>query len=423
MSKAYSSSLLTSLLLLAAVAGTWAHDVVFPEEEEVDHCQLRDGRAGRCVDIRSCPVVLEDIHSSRPVDCRFNRFSPVVCCPLSTENVSTRIEDTMSPPALNFDCGVNVYNTVVLDRWNSGPIQILRPEEPNQEPDHSKAPHLTGRPGIPKEALDKADESLRAMASLGEGIFATVGGIAANKSAWPWMALIGEYVGDEKINWFCGGVLINEQWVLSALHCFLRKHPEVVRLGEHDYNDDWDGADHEDFGVSQTVVYPGYTHPQAYHDLALLKLDAKVALKTFIKPVCLPWEQRNFAGLTGEKVTLAGWGDTLFGGYPSSVLQEVNVTVFPSSACDEKYSSLVVYKDSWPEGIRDETICAGDPEGGKDACRGDSGGPIVRLSHKGRYTLAGIVSKGHGCGHKDYPGLYVNINQLSYLKWIKETAF
>lgn len=61
----------------------------------------------------------------------------------------------------------------------------------------------------------------------------------------------------------------------------------MVRLGEHNYNDDGDGARHEDFGVAETVLYPNYKSPEAYHDLALLRLVSKVVMKVRSLYVCL----------------------------------------------------------------------------------------------------------------------------------------
>lgn len=52
-----------------------------------------------------------------------------------------------------------------------------------------------------------------------------------------------------------------------------------MRLGEHDYTKDNDGASPKDFGVLDVVYYPDYSPPEAYHDLALLRLNSEVKLQ------------------------------------------------------------------------------------------------------------------------------------------------
>ena len=66
---------------------------------------------------------------------------------------------------------------------------------------------------------------------------------------------------------------------------------------------------------------------------------------------------------------------------------------------------------------RDKEFCAGYLRGGKDACRGDSGGPAVKIE-RNRATLVGVVSWGFGCARPYLPGVYAEVTY--YIDWIKE---
>ncbi|KAK7076696.1 CLIP domain-containing serine protease [Halocaridina rubra] len=414
------------LIWLAVGQSSYAQEVIFGSAHEASsECTTRDGNKGRCLDIRKCPKVQENFRTNPPTHCGFSGFSPVVCCPLSAEPVNEGPKDgdtvqlvDISPPdfAPGFECGVNSARRVsTLFQKRSVPTPDNFPHvRPTGLPDLSLLPvdgilAVLNQPKVPKFEGGLLKPSV-------------VGGIDAKANAWPWMALLGNKENDGKYNWFCAGALINDQWVLTAAHCVDGTTLEVVRLGEHNYNSDQDGAKHVDFSIQQIIPHPNYTQPTAYHDLALLQLSRKVVFETFIHPVCLPWGEESERDLIGTQVKLTGWGDTQFLGSPSSILQEVDLTIFPNSKCEANYSRLRHYSISWPNGIGNETTCAGDEAGGRDACQGDSGGPIVYRSN-GKYTINGVVSRGYGCGLKDYPGIYANIQYPDYLAWIKKTAF
>jgi len=59
-------------------------------------------------------------------------------------------------------------------------------------------------------------------------------------------------------------------------------------------------------------------------------------------------------------IPFKGWGTTTSGGSVSNFVMEVDVTIYTASECQASYGS-----------ITSRMICAGIPEGGKDACQVD----------------------------------------------------
>uniref|UniRef100_A0A8C3XVK6 Serine protease 55 n=1 Tax=Chelydra serpentina TaxID=8475 RepID=A0A8C3XVK6_CHESE len=59
----------------------------------------------------------------------------------------------------------------------------------------------------------------------------------------------------------------------------------------------------------------------------------------------------------------------------------------------------------WVPELTENMLCAGSAEGGKDACQGDRGGPLVcTYGDVMKWFALGIVSWGEGCGGKQPPG-------------------
>ena len=110
-----------------------------------------------------------------------------------------------------------------------------------------------------------------------------------------------------------------------------------------------------------------------------------------------------------------GWGKDAFGdfGKYQNILKEVDVPVMSNQICEHQMRRTRLGPSF---NLHPGFICAGG-EDGKDACKGDGGGPMVCERH-GKMQLAGVVSWGIGCGQAGVPGAYARVSY--YLDWIRQ---
>ncbi|XP_035025933.2 vitamin K-dependent protein C [Hippoglossus stenolepis] len=229
-----------------------------------------------------------------------------------------------------------------------------------------------------------------------------VGGEVGKKGESPWQVLLMNARGD----FHCGGVLIDQSWVLTAAHCLENNLKFRVRLG--DYERLRDEGTEMMLKVIETFKHPNYNSRTVDNDIALLRLETPAQFSNYIIPVCLPGQDlaERVLHLNGTTTVVTGWGkENLDSTQFSSALNVIKVPLVSHSICSQQMSY----------DISDNVLCAGILGQNKDACEGDSGGPMVTL-YRDTWFLIGLVSWGEGCGREDKLGIYTKVS--NYNEWI-----
>jgi len=212
----------------------------------------------------------------------------------------------------------------------------------------------------------------------------------------------------------CGGTLIADDIVLSAAHCSDQTNQQVS-IGAYEKNTANGGA--RGRFCDEWITDPNYATDDGApnnSDFALCKLNKPIDTSEWTTTLSVNTE--SAFPPDGEALIVMGLGWLNSDGDKPTIVQDVTVPVINQELCKNPWGYMYV---------EDTMLCAGFYEtGGKDSCKGDSGGPIVqRKSNRDDGTiidtLVGVVSFGVPCAFRERPSVYGRVS--SRFDWIRDT--
>ncbi|CAH2054924.1 unnamed protein product, partial [Iphiclides podalirius] len=235
-----------------------------------------------------------------------------------------------------------------------------------------------------------------------------VGGEPTSIEKYPIIVQV-EFLVDSSI-WTqnCAGSVLTSRTILSAAHCYVgpsySPRERRIRAGSS-YR--YTGGTIKNVALS--LNHPTFGLNDYDGDIALLFLEDRLVYSNVIAQAAIA--SSTFVVPDNSSVTHIGWGMVSLPGNRSEVLREVDVLSVNNDLCRERYKTA-----NPPRVVTPNMICAGILDvGGKGACFGDSGGPLLYSD-----VVVGIVAFGEGCADATAPG--VNTLVSPYTNWIVENA-
>lgn len=228
------------------------------------------------------------------------------------------------------------------------------------------------------------------------------GGVNASITDYPWQVFL------EAGNFTCGGAIIANNWILTAAHCTEDDSGNMIPASQMDIivgaNNPRSGLEGFKYFVSNVIRHEKYDPVSLNNDIALLQLTTPINSPN-ATPIRLVSKIDSAAGDTdpGVFAWITGYGLTKVS--PPTVptiLQKLQIPIVSNAT-----ASVV-----WPN-IAPTDMMAGFRNLGKDACNGDSGGPLI-VPVDNSFKVAGLVS--WGSSTCDNYGAYTRISLFE--SWI-----
>lgn len=200
----------------------------------------------------------------------------------------------------------------------------------------------------------------------------------------------------------CGASIISRTRALTAAHCIYPNGApsqysimagSTLRVGD---------ANQQLRTMNRVLSHPRYSEAGIFNDIGILYWEQPLTLGVTVRAIRLA--RQNSPPPYGRNCNVTGWGRLRENGPFADILQVVTIPLVTNEVCNRAYHGQ----------ITPDKLCAGGlPQGGRDSCQTDSGGPLTVNG-----VQLGVVSYGDGCARPRIPGVYARV--AFFNNWIRE---
>lgn len=208
----------------------------------------------------------------------------------------------------------------------------------------------------------------------------------------------------------CGGSLINENTIVTAAHCLIKRKRAIVVLGAHDLTLNETGVEKQLVNSSSFRIHPNFSLAYANLDIGLVILPSLVDFSDSIQPVKLPSGYQVEELFAGDIGTVSGFGQFCDKCGSSSELRFTENRIMGNTECSKLFKFNAIPSDT--------QVCLATSETMSGNCRGDSGGPLTVMRNKVP-LLIGLSSFGYQKCEDGKPTVFTRLTS-ELINWINE---